>query len=55
MKLCYLLPYWTGDFEFIFNDGSEVPDSMIPYVNECEVLEAFVSLKEQTLVVRLNI
>ena len=55
MKLCYLLPYWEGNFEFIYKDGSEIPDKMIPYVDECEVIEAFVNLETETLVVRLDI
>ena len=55
MKLCYLLPYWEGNFEFIYKDGSEIPDKMIPYVDECEVIEAFVNLETATLIVRLDI
>lgn len=55
MKLCYLLPYWEGNFEFIYKDESEIPDKMIPYVDGCEVIEAFVNLETETLVVRLDI
>ena len=55
MKLCYLMPYWNGNFELIFNDGSEIPVDMLPYIDEAEVIEAFVNLTEETLVVRLNI
>ena len=55
MKLCYLLPYWEGNFEFIYKDGSEIQANMIPYVDECEVLEAWVNLETATLVVRLDI
>lgn len=55
MKLCYLMPYWNGNFELIYNDGSEIPANLLPYVDEVEVLEAFIDIEKATLIVRLDI